>query len=209
MHWQTRFALAVAAILICGVPPATAQSQSPAQLRAQALTQTQPQEPLARFAWLQGAWLRTDLPDGESGHETWTRQSDGRYAGIGVHQRANGARFEEQLQITTRGDDVVYIAQTPQNDARVAFALTASDADHAVFENPSHDFPTRIAYQRLSPDGLVVRIDGDGRSAEFRFRRAASALQPESRLVAPSSPPGSVDGRRPASPDIQPGKQSQ
>lgn len=129
------------------------------------------QASLARMAWLEGTWQRTDLPPGESGQERWQRTDGGGYVGTGVHERDAGRRFEEGLRIEVQDGTVVYLATTPQNVAPVAFALTSIDVNGMVFENPAHDFPKRIAYRRSGADGMAVRIDGDGKAADFRFRR--------------------------------------
>jgi hypothetical protein len=55
------------------------------------------------------------------------------------------------------------------------FAMTSHAEQRAVFENPEHDFPQRIVYER-DGDMMAARIEGpiDGRteSMEWRFRRA-------------------------------------
>ena len=54
------------------------------------------------------------------------------------------------------------------------FTLTAHAAQRAVFENPQHDFPKRIIYERRG-DVMNARIDGgegSEQAMEWRFSRA-------------------------------------
>jgi hypothetical protein len=53
------------------------------------------------------------------------------------------------------------------------FTLTKIDADSAVFENPSHDFPKMIRYTR-QPDGsleAVVSGEAGQKPLTFVFKR--------------------------------------
>jgi hypothetical protein len=62
----------------------------------------------------------------------------------------------------------------PGGRAPTAFKLTRAGANEAVFENPAHDFPKRIAYRKEADGSLTARVEGDGsekeKPQEFRFR---------------------------------------
>ena len=51
-----------------------------------------------------------------------------------------------------------YVA-SPGGKSPTRFKLVQRGATEAVFENPEHDFPSRIAYKRAG-DKVTVRIDG-------------------------------------------------
>jgi hypothetical protein len=55
------------------------------------------------------------------------------------------------------------------------FTSTRVDPREIVFENPAHDFPTRVTYSR-SDTGLLATISGEvngkPRSVEFRYQPA-------------------------------------
>jgi hypothetical protein len=126
---------------------------------------------LAKMNWLVGEWQRTDLPTGESGYERWQPKSPSGFAGIGVHERGNGNRFEETLSIEIRDGAIHYIAKTPQNSVPVAFRLVELRDDGFAFENRTHDFPKRIDYRRDGEHGLVVRISDDVKVVDFDFEK--------------------------------------
>jgi hypothetical protein len=65
----------------------------------------------------------------------------------------------EFLRIIERDGTLVYIAQ-PNGRTATEFTLTDFAKAHAVFENPTHDFPKMIRYS-LAPDGTLTAIISD------------------------------------------------
>jgi hypothetical protein len=59
----------------------------------------------------------------------------------------------------------------PKGQAPTTFASKESTASRVVWENPAHDFPQRVIYQRTGTDSLVARIEGGGRAMEWRMGR--------------------------------------
>jgi hypothetical protein len=45
----------------------------------------------------------------------------------------------------------------------VAFPLVSVTDDTVVFENPDHDFPQRITYQRNGDDSVTATVEAPGR----------------------------------------------
>ena len=69
-----------------------------------------------------------------------------------------------------QGDQVVYEATVPnQNQGKtVPFTLNPNISDTLSFENPAHDFPTRIQYIPKSDDEVFVRVLGsDGKGFSY------------------------------------------
>lgn len=70
-----------------------------------------------------------------------------------------------------------YVAH-PMAREGTAFALARLAEGLAEFENPEHDFPERIRYERTGADTMQATVEGErgGRPAriEFRFRRTAT-----------------------------------
>lgn len=64
----------------------------------------------------------------------------------------------EFLKLTAVGTRVIYRAW-PAGKQGTPFTLTASGPSHAVFENPTHDFPQRISYHRRG-ETLEATISG-------------------------------------------------
>jgi hypothetical protein len=72
--------------------------------------------------------------------------------------------------------EVFYIPKVAENPLPVPFRLTSVSQQTATFENPSHDFPTRIIYRHGSDDSMTVSVEGPGdgdepRRIDFHFTR--------------------------------------
>jgi hypothetical protein len=97
---------------------------------------------------------------------------------LGLSRTVSGGKTVEHefllLRVGPRG--VEYVAK-PSGQAEAVFTATKVEAEEAVFENPAHDFPTRITY-RKTDGGLVATIDGTikgkPRAIEFRYSAAAA-----------------------------------
>ena len=77
----------------------------------------------------------------------------------------------EYLRVVERNGGLVYVAQ-PGGGTATEFVLTELTATRAVFDNPRHDSPQRIAYE-LSADGALTASIGfihGGRPQRFEFR---------------------------------------
>lgn len=78
----------------------------------------------------------------------------------------------EFLRIVERDGGLVYVAQ-PNGAAPTEFVLTEFSAKRAVFENPRHDYPKRIAYELSADGGLTATIGyiKGGSPRRFEFKR--------------------------------------
>lgn len=148
--------LALATLLACG-PPNRPPIENP---RIQDL------------GWLEGDWVECD---GErQTWERWRMLHGSELVGRGTLESAGQEMTAEDLHITRRGGVMIYEAN-PQRSP-VEFTLVRLTTHDAVFENPDHDHPQRIAY-RLSDDRAELRatieqIDGS-RRRRWRFHRDA------------------------------------
>jgi hypothetical protein len=127
---------------------------------------------LQQLAWLAGEW---------SGHmgsasieERWTPTGGG--AMLAVSRTIANERLVafEFLRIVERDGGLVYIAQ-PDGRPPTEFTLTRIEPNAATFENPAHDFPKAIRYQKKEDGRLEATISGAGgeRAQTFVFARQA------------------------------------
>ncbi|WP_368564470.1 DUF6265 family protein [Pseudoxanthomonas sp. UTMC 1351] len=125
---------------------------------------------LRQMAWLAGTWKRVELPDGQSGYERWTYDDAQGFVGIGVTERNGKTTFEEKLRIVPKDGTVYYVADVPENAQPVYFKLTKLSETEFSFENPTHDFPQKIAYRK---DGshLHVKVFAGEKAEQFEFER--------------------------------------
>lgn len=102
--------------------------------------------------WLVGCW-ETDA--GQT-REVWVREGTGHLFGHNVVRRDGDVVFFEQLRLTARSDDWVYSAY-PNGVGPTEFTLVEQGQKSARFENPAHDFPQVITYERTG-GGLTAEV---------------------------------------------------
>jgi hypothetical protein len=107
--------------------------------------------------------------------EHWTAPAGG--AMLAVSRTIAGGRLAEFefLRILEHGGGLVYIAQ-PNGRPPTEFAMTRSDGHSVTFENPQHDFPKMIRYEKRADGTIVASIAGAGgaRGISWVFSRMAS-----------------------------------
>ena len=138
-----------------------------------ALAQTPSQKALDKFKkikWLEGTWSRTNVKTGQSGHERWSKTAPFELRGYGVTMKGTDTLFTEKLRIVARENDLMYVADVPENEKPAYFKLTKITDMGFVCENPEHDFPKKIAYQREG-NKLKATISGNGKAMDFLFIR--------------------------------------
>jgi hypothetical protein len=131
---------------------------------------------LAQLSFLAGSWSRcTDKAESE---ELWLPSRGGMMLGLNRTVRSSGESAFEYLRIEESDAGVTYLA-SPGGRSATPFTLVEVVSNQAVFENPEHDFPTRIIY-RLNDDGtLTARIeglvDGELRESEWHWDKGSCA----------------------------------
>lgn len=107
------------------------------------------------LAWMAGHWQSES--GGTIAEEIWSAPSGGML--LGMHRDVKGERASfEFMRIASDGEGLVYYAQ-PGGRPPVAFRLTETAEQRAVFTNPQHDFPQKITYWREA-DQLCARVEG-------------------------------------------------
>ncbi|HTG56043.1 MAG TPA: DUF6265 family protein, partial [Niabella sp.] len=109
--------------------------------------------------------------------ETWHKENDSTYKAESFIVSQKDTIFYEQVKLEQRNNDIYYIAKTKgQNDNEaVSFKLRSKNAEALIFENPQHDFPTKIAYTKIGSDSLYAEISGLAKDQErkvgFPFKK--------------------------------------
>jgi uncharacterized protein DUF6265 len=124
---------------------------------------------VAALAWLSGSWATEG--EGSGGRwteERWTPPRGGMMLGTGLSGGDKADNFEF-MRIAADAEGVISFWGSPNGQKPVPFRLVSASAGEAVFENPEHDFPTRIAYRR-SGNVLTATVSGPGGSGEQSWR---------------------------------------
>jgi hypothetical protein len=116
---------------------------------------------ISDLSWLEGTWY------GRIGG----RDFEAHYTGVEGEQILSASKYTENSKpagfeferFEQRGDTLL-LTPFPEGRSTVSFPLAEYDAPgrRAVFENLSHDFPTRISYQRVAKDRLTILVSGPG-----------------------------------------------
>jgi hypothetical protein len=127
---------------------------------------------LVAVDFLVGEWAAT-TPEGDV-REAWGPPRGNAMLGTS-HTVAGGQTvFFEYVRIEARASGVVYLASPLGRDPPTEFALVDAGTDRVVFENPKHDFPQRVVYERKG-NRLDARIEGTEngkpRTATWSYRR--------------------------------------
>jgi Domain of unknown function (DUF6265) len=122
------------------------------------------------LSWLAGHWATEK--DGQTTEEYWLKPQGEVMIGLGRTSAPSKTYFWELLRIDTGSDGVMTYWGAPMGGTPTPFRLTRLSTGDAVFENPKHDFPTRIHYRREGKY-LVASVSGpDGVNAQtWRYRR--------------------------------------
>jgi len=128
---------------------------------------------VADLAWFAGCWESTR---GER-HvtEQWMGPEGNTLLGMS-RTVVNGKTTEYEFLLIREGARGLEYVAKPSGQAEATFTSVRVSADEVVFENPSHDFPTRVIYRRQA-DGVTAAIEGlmngQSRRIEFPYTPAA------------------------------------
>jgi hypothetical protein len=128
---------------------------------------------LSALQWLAGCWTQDGRDAGSV--EQWTSPAGGTMLGMNRIVSDGRTVAFEYMRIAVNKDDMVEFIALPSGQETARFKLVSMNENKVVFENPEHDFPTRIIYRLLRDGSLLGRIEGidkgTPRTAEFPMTR--------------------------------------
>lgn len=123
-----------------------------------------------KLEWLSGVWVRTNAPPNRIGNERWVKISTIEWQGFGLTMKGQDTVSVEKLKMVIKDDAIYYVAEVPENKQPVYFKLTEISENRFVVENPEHDFPKKIIYQK-DGDKLRATIADNTKSVDYFFQR--------------------------------------
>lgn len=112
--------------------------------------------------------------DGKDSYEHWEISAE-ILTGRGYKIIDGAEKLSENLEIKIVDGKICYLATVPdQNEGKtVRFELTRFSKNEMIFENPAHDFPKKLIYQKDSPTEMFVQVLGTGdKGFSFRMTKA-------------------------------------
>lgn len=123
-------------------------------------------------SWMVGCWAGADGP--EVVRERWIAADAATLLGTSHTVKGGVLTAFEFLRVVRKNGRAVYVAQ-PGGVPPTEFGATGQTAAAITFENPAHDFPKRVGYQRVDDTHLTAWIDGGvaggGPRIEYPMRR--------------------------------------
>src|SRR5260221_7500681 len=117
-----------------------------------------PRPTVGDVGWLSGCWAFTR--NGRHVIEQWSSVEGGTLIGISRTVAGDRTIEYEFLLIRATANGLEYVAK-PSGQDEATFTSTLVSATQVVFENPAHDFPQRILYQR-NGSALTAAVEGPG-----------------------------------------------
>ena len=125
--------------------------------------------------WLIGRWENNSAEGNLS--EFWAKANDSTLLGESYFVIKNDTVFGEKVELMQRSNDFIYEARVAKQNGEkpVPFKLTKSSETEMIWENPAHDYPNKIVYQRVGNDSLVAQIfgtkDGKAKNEFFKMKK--------------------------------------
>lgn len=127
------------------------------------------------LGFMAGCW-RGVTRSGTTIEEFYTAPSSNLIIGTTRYVR-DGRVVDFEFTRIDQTDSGAVITPHPKGVRSVSFAPKVVEGNRIVWENPTHDFPQRILYNRVAGDTLVARIEGrtpsGDRALEWRMTRSA------------------------------------
>ncbi len=110
--------------------------------------------------FLEGTWKM----ENQEIFEHWELMDNGTMEGHSYRLNNGDKMVSENLEIRLEGDKVIYTATVlNQNEGKgIDFTLSKTDSLTYSFENPEHDFPKVIKYQKRSDTEIYVQVSDGG-----------------------------------------------
>lgn len=163
---KTTLLLAAFAVVSC-----QERNESSAQYGEPQEIETKTYEQLEKVNWLVGEWGNTSKEGNLT--ETWKQENDSTLLGESYVTIEIDTVFYEKVVLQQKNDSLFYTvkAKGQNNEKPVSFYLSSASGNQLVFENPKHDFPNKITYNKISNDSLVAEIFGmkEGKESKESF----------------------------------------
>ena len=122
--------------------------------------------------WMSGDWALEDASGWTEEH--WSSPRAGLMLGTGRNGKGERLGSFEYMRIARDGQGRLTFWGSPGGAPAVAFPAVETGPARIVFENPAHDYPTRVAYSR-SGNRLTATISGpNGANSESWVYRRVS-----------------------------------
>lgn len=122
------------------------------------------------FNWLLGDWKRLNETEGKQTFESWKKQPNNSYEGIGYTMLKNDTIWKEHLSITKLDKDWILQVLDPKKKDSVLFQIIDLKTNEFTAENKLHDFPKKIIYWAENKL-LKAKVSNKEFAIDFEFKK--------------------------------------
>lgn len=118
--------------------------------------------------FLEGTWKMED----KEIYEHWDKLKENSLKGFSYQLQNDRVIVSEYLAISQKENKIFYRASVlNQNSGKdILFQLTKNDSAF-IFENPHHDFPKKIVYQKLNDSVIFVQLSGGRNRLAYKMEK--------------------------------------
>jgi hypothetical protein len=122
--------------------------------------------------WMSGDWERQDGAGWTEEH--WSKPRAGLMLGTGRSGRGDRVQSFEFMRITLDSERRLTFWGSPGGAPAVAFQAVETGDSRVIFANDRHDYPTRVAYNRVG-NVLIATVSGPGGAnpQSWRYRKVS------------------------------------
>ena len=128
---------------------------------------------LNNLNWLAGQW--EGIQGNGINHEEWEIINEYELKGKAYMIKKGEIINVEMLKLHSDETGIYYTADVSHNPAPVSFKLTLQNGNTFVFENPAHDFPQKITYEKKEENTLAATVEatinGKTRKIEYLLKK--------------------------------------
>ena len=116
------------------------------------------------FAWLIGTWQE----EGKPAFEVWKKEKD--FLSAESYKMKDGSKVvTEEIKFIKKGNDFYYVPDVAGPQGPIEFKITSFDKNSFTAENPQHDFPKKIKYEKLDDSRLKASIGDAHKTISYSF----------------------------------------
>jgi len=120
----------------------------------------QPQE----FSWLIGTWQE----EGKSSFEVW-KESNELLSAESYKMKDGNKIVTEEIKLIKKGNEFFYVPDVAGPQGPVEFKISSYGKNNFSAENPAHDFPKKISYEKIDDTHLKATIGDANKIISYTF----------------------------------------
>ncbi|MBI1770201.1 MAG: hypothetical protein HYR67_17675 [Bacteroidetes bacterium] len=116
------------------------------------------------FSWLVGTWQE----EGKQSFEVW--KWDDNFLSAESYKMKEGSKIiTEEIKLIKKGNEFYYVTDVAGPQGPVEFKITSFGLGLFTAENPAHDFPKKISYEKIDDTHLKATIGDANKTIGYTF----------------------------------------